>query len=169
MSQVSPGREAPRLHHPPPQLPPGCLWVICGFAASKSKAMLLEQREEKILAAKCLQRRPCMGKLKKGKVPLSSPLSKLSKITPHILQPLNFPKALRVHDLICPSGDSCGVAERVWAPEQNSRAPAQLHNWPGLCPQAGHFSPLPHCPLCQEGGTVPFSQGSCENGVTLSM
>lgn len=37
-----------------------------------------------------------MGKLKKGKDPLSSPLPKLSAMTPHILQPLNSPKALPV-------------------------------------------------------------------------
>lgn len=41
-----------------------------------------------------------MGKLKKGDVPLSFPLSKLSEIAPHILQACNFPKVLAIHDLI---------------------------------------------------------------------
>lgn len=53
-----PGGVKPSQLHPPPQLPPGCLRVICGFTALKSEAMLLEQREEKILAAKYLGRRP---------------------------------------------------------------------------------------------------------------
>lgn len=61
-----------------------------------------------------------MGKLNKEKVPLASPLSKLSEITPHILRARNFPKALCVHDLICPLGDSCGAVESVWAVEQNT-------------------------------------------------
>lgn len=63
------------------QLPPKFMGHVL-----KIKAMLLDQVGEKILAAKCLKRGLWMGKLKKGDVPLSFPLSKLSELAPHILQ-----------------------------------------------------------------------------------
>lgn len=103
-----------RLSLPAAHSPEG-LPVICGFSALESKGILPEQGE-KILAVKCLERGPRMGKLNKENMPLASPLSTLAEITPHIPRARNFPKALHVHDLICPLGDSCGAVERTPGP-----------------------------------------------------
>lgn len=48
----------PSWLHPNPQLSPQGSWVICDFTALKSEAVLLEQREEKVLAPKRLEGGP---------------------------------------------------------------------------------------------------------------
>lgn len=78
-----------------------------------------------------------MGKLKKGKVPLSFLLCKCSETTPPRLWARDLPEALGAHDLTCLSGDRRGALESVGAVGQDTD-PTPAPPLPGLCPWAGH-------------------------------
>lgn len=149
LSQVSGGREA--LTGPPlPSTAPEVSRVICGFAALKSEAVLLEQGEENILAAKCLERGPRMAKLKNGKVPLSSlycPNSQKQHLTFSSLYTFQRPCV----DVTSSARQETAVVE--WTPRKPWR------RTPGLHPVGWSLQPSAQLSHLSEGRNSSFLTG----------